>query len=74
MSLLPPWSGCSSSRVESLAAVVVLVLAATGPVVATVGNQSSAGVTFTVTSTPTGPIISKLEPDSGPAGTEIKII
>ena len=47
--------------------------ATTGPVVVTVGTQSSAGVTFTVTSPPTGLIISKLEPDSGPTGTEIKI-
>ena len=47
--------------------------ATTGPVVVTVGTQSSAGVTFTVTSAPTGPTISKLEPDSGPAGTEVKI-
>ena len=47
--------------------------ATTGPVVVTVGTQSSAGVTFTVTSAPSGPIISKLEPDSGPVGTEIKI-
>ena len=41
--------------------------------VVTVGTQSSAGVTFTVTSAPTKPTISKLEPDSGPAGTEVKI-
>ena len=47
--------------------------ATTGPVVVTVGTQSSAGVTFTVTSAPSGPIISKLEPDSAPVGTEIKI-
>ena len=47
--------------------------ATTGPVVVTVGTQSSAGVTFTVTSAPSGPIISKLKPDSGPVGTEIKI-
>ena len=45
-----------------------------GPVVVTTsGGQASAGVDFEVTSAPTGPIISKLEPDSGPAGTEIKI-
>ena len=42
-------------------------------VVTTAGGQSSAGVTFTVTSAPTGPNISKLEPDSAPVGTEIKI-
>ena len=49
--------------------------ATTGPVVVTTagGTQSSAGVTFTVTSAPSGPIVSKLEPDSGPVGTEIKI-
>ena len=48
--------------------------ATTGPVVVTTaGGQSSAGVTFTVTSAPSGPIISKLKPDSGPVGTEIKI-
>ena len=47
--------------------------ATTGPVVVTVGTQSSAGVTFTVTSAPSGPIIAKLEPDSAPVGTEIKI-
>ncbi|MCY3758667.1 MAG: IPT/TIG domain-containing protein, partial [Acidobacteria bacterium] len=47
--------------------------ATTGPVVVTVGTQSSAGVTFTVTETPTGPTIDKLEPDSGPVGTEVKI-
>ena len=47
--------------------------ATTGPVVVTVGTQSSAGVTFTVTSAPSGPIISKLKPDSAPVGTEIKI-
>ena len=42
-------------------------------VVTTSGGQASAGIDFDVTSAPTGPIISKLEPDSGPAGTEIKI-
>ena len=48
--------------------------ATTGPVVVTTaGGKSSAGVTFTVTSAPSGPIISKLEPDSAPVGTEIKI-
>ena len=47
--------------------------ATTGPVVVTVGTQSSNGVEFEVTSAATGPIISKLEPDSGPAGTEVKI-
>ena len=48
--------------------------ATTGPVVVTTaGGKSSAGVTFTVTSAPSGPIISKLKPDSGPVGTEIKI-
>ena len=147
MNLVPPWSGCKGYRVKSLAAVVLLVLAAaashpalmaqtpapvikklkptSGPVgtnvkikgsnfgtspgsvtfngtnapvnpssnwesekiqarvpegattglvvVTTAGGQSSAGVTFTVTSAPTGPNISKLEPDSAPVGTEIKI-
>ena len=47
--------------------------ATTGPVVVTVGTQSSAGVTFTVTSAPSGAIIEKLKPDSAPVGTEIKI-
>ena len=47
--------------------------ATTGPVVVTVGTQSSAGVTFTVTSAPSVPIISKLKPESAPVGTEIKI-
>ena len=50
--------------------------ATTGPVVVvvtTAGGQSSNSVTFTVTSAPTGPNISKLEPDSAPVGTEIKI-
>ena len=42
-------------------------------VVTTAGGQSSNSVTFTVTSAPTGPNISKLEPDSAPVGTEIKI-
>ena len=47
--------------------------ATTGPVVVTVGTQSSAGVTFTVTSAPSGAVIEKLKPDSAPVGTEIKI-
>ena len=50
--------------------------ATTGPVVVvvtTAGGQSSNSVTFEVTSAPTGPNISKLEPDSAPVGTEIKI-
>ena len=46
----------------------------TGPVVVTTaGGQSSAGVTFTVTPPPSGPIISKLEPDSGLVGANVKI-
>ena len=147
MNLVPPWSGCKGYRVKSLAAAVLLVLAAaashpalmaqtpapvieklkptSGPVgtnvkikgsnfgtspgtvtfngtnaplnpssnwesekiqarvpegattglvvVTTAGGQSSNSVTFTVTSAPTGPNISKLEPDSAPVGTEIKI-
>ena len=45
-----------------------------GPVVVTTaGGQSSAGVTFTVTPPPSGPIISKLEPDSGLVGANVKI-
>ena len=45
-----------------------------GPVVVTTaGGQSSAGVTFTVTDPPSGPIISKLEPDSGLVGANVKI-
>ena len=45
-----------------------------GPVVVTTaGGQSSTGVTFTVTDPPSGPIISKLEPDSGLVGTKVKI-
>ena len=48
--------------------------ATTGPVVVTTsGGQSSAGVAFTVTDPPSGPIISKLEPDSGLVGTKVKI-
>ena len=48
--------------------------ATTGPVVVTTsGGQSSAGVTFTVTPPPSGPIISKLEPDSGLVDTEVRI-
>ncbi len=48
--------------------------ATTGPVVVrTAGGQSSAGVTFTVTPPPSGPIISKLEPDSGLVGANVKI-
>ena len=48
--------------------------ATTGPVVVTTaGGQSSAGVTFTVTPPPSGPIISKLEPDSGLVGANVKI-
>ena len=48
--------------------------ATTGPVVVTTaGGRSSAGVTFTVTEPPSGPIISKLEPDSGLVGTKVKI-
>ena len=48
--------------------------ATTGPVVVrTAGGQSSAGVTFTVTPPPSGPIISKLDPDSGLVDTEVKI-
>ena len=39
----------------------------------TAGGQSSAGVTFTVTPPPSGPIISKLEPDSGLVGANVKI-
>ena len=147
MNLVPPWSGCKGYRVKSLAAALLLVLAAaashpalmaqtpapvieklkptSGPVgtnvkikgsnfgtspgtvtfngtnaplnpssnweskkiqarvpegattglvvVTTAGGQSSNSVTFTVTSAPTGPNISKLEPDSAPVGTEIKI-
>ena len=42
-------------------------------VVTTAGGQSSNSVNFEVTSAPTGPNISKLEPDSAPVGTEIKI-
>lgn len=61
MSLLPPWSGCSRSRVESLAAVVVLVPAAT---TAQPGLMAQAPA----------PVIEVLNPDSGPVGTEIKII
>ena len=45
--------------------------ATTGAVVVTVGNQSSAGVAFTVT-TPT-PVISRLDPDSGPVDAEVRI-
>ena len=45
-----------------------------GPVVVTTsGGQASAGVNFDVTPTPTAPTIDKLEPDSGPVGTEVKI-
>ena len=45
-----------------------------GPVVVTTsGGQASAGVNFDVTPTPTGPTIDKLEPDTGPVGTEVKI-
>ena len=147
MNLVPPWSGCKGYRVKSLAAAVLLVLAAaashpalmaqtpapvisklkpdSGPVgtnvkikgsnfgtspgtvtfngtnaplnpssnweskkiqarvpegattglvvVTTAGGQSSNSVIFEVTSAPTGPNISKLEPDSAPVGTEIKI-
>ena len=47
--------------------------ATSGLVVVTVGDQSSTGVTFTVTEPPSGPIISKLEPDSGLVGTNVKI-
>ena len=48
--------------------------ATTGPVVVrTAGGQSSAGVAFSVTPPPSGPIISKLEPDSGLVDTEVKI-
>ena len=47
--------------------------ATTGPVVVTAGTRSSNGVEFEVTSAATGLIISKLEPDSGPVGTDIKI-
>ena len=43
--------------------------ATTGPVVVTVGTESSAGVTFTVTTL----IISRLDPDSGPVDTEVRI-
>ena len=51
---------------------VVPAGATTGPVVVTPsGGQSSNGVTFTVTAGV--PIISKLEPNSGPVGDEIKI-
>ena len=45
--------------------------ATTGAVVVTVGTQSSAGVNFTVT-IPT-PVISRLDPDSGPVDTEVRI-
>ena len=46
----------------------------TGPVVVTTaGEQSSAWVTFTATSAPSGAVIEKLKPDSAPEGTEIKI-
>ena len=45
--------------------------ATTGVVVVTVGNQSSAGVAFSVTVPP--PVISRLDPDSGPVDTEVRI-
>ena len=48
--------------------------ATTGPVVVrTAGGQSSAGVTFTVTPPPSGPIISKLDPDSGLVDANVTI-
>ena len=51
---------------------VVPAGATDGPVVVTTaGGQQSNGVTFDVTDGV--PIVSKLEPDSGPVGTEIKI-
>ena len=40
-------------------------------VVTTAGGQSSTGVTFTVTIP--APIISRLDPDSGPVDTEVRI-
>ncbi|MDE2965550.1 MAG: hypothetical protein OXU26_16700 [Acidobacteriota bacterium] len=61
MSLLPPWSGCSRIRVESLAAVGAPVPAATA---------AQPGLTAQAPA----PVIEMLNPESGPVGTEIKII
>ena len=47
--------------------------ASTGPVVVRVGGVASNGVTFTVTTTSTAPMISSLSPSSGPVGTAVTI-
>ena len=64
-----PDSNWESDKIQ----VIVPEGATTGPVVVTVGTQSSAGVTFTVTSAPSRPVIEKLKPALGPVGTNVKI-
>ena len=60
MNLVPPWSGCKGYRVKSLAAAVLLVLVA------------AASHPALMAQTP-APVISKLKPESGPVGTNVKI-
>ena len=60
MNLVPPWSGCRGYRVESLAAAVLLVLAA-------------AQVQPALMAQTPAPVIEKLNPDSGPVGTKVKV-
>ena len=60
MNLVPPWSGCKGYRVKSLAAAVLLVLAA------------AASHPALMAQTP-APVIEKLKPTSGPVGTNVKI-
>ena len=60
MNLVPPWSGCKGYRVKSLAAAVLLVLAA------------AASHPALMAQTP-APVIDKLKPTSGQVGTNVKI-
>ena len=59
-------TGWSSTSIT----VTVPAGATTGPVVVTVGGEASNGVSFAVGS---DPVISGLNPDSGPAGTTVEI-
>ena len=67
--------GASPSRwSDTKIRVAVPADATTGPVVVTVGGKASEGVTFTVTGTGgSGPAVKKVKPDSGSAGTWVKV-
>ena len=63
-------SATATSWSDTSITVTVPANATTGEVVVTVGGEASNGVTFTVG---TDPVISGLNPDSGPAGTTVAI-